>query len=352
MQQLCRRLASPGTLLRPWRHGNQRHSSLVHPLLCILTCSLLSLVVQHCACSLSSASAGARRRFQVVAQVDINPNGNLNCRLNFPDVPQLDSNIEHIEESVFDSIRAQVWMMSPPCQPFTRAGKCRDDQDERAKPLIRLIEVLTRLKFPPEFILLENVKGFEKSNCAKMLLKQLESLNFAFEQFLLTPTQFGIPNERLRYYLIARRKSKDQPKRSYFENNENVAMAFIPGNKFFSKPFQIYDLNQDDESDFPEEYCVARSDRPPVPSDHAIKSTFQLQEILEHPDDSFLVDPKLLLKSKGYCFGKIFYLFGTLFRNVSLFYSARFSQSIFHPKLVFHKVLWTLHQRHWIRRCH
>lgn len=38
-----------------------------------------------------------------------------------------------------------------------------------------------------------------------MVVSILRSLNYFVVEFLLTPLQFGIPNSRLRYYLLARR---------------------------------------------------------------------------------------------------------------------------------------------------
>jgi tRNA (cytosine38-C5)-methyltransferase len=51
--------------------------------------------------------------------------------------------------------------MSPPCQPYTRGGKSLDDKDQRAKGLLNLIDVLSKLSDPPSYIFLENVLNFE-----------------------------------------------------------------------------------------------------------------------------------------------------------------------------------------------
>ena len=50
---------------------------------------------------------------------------------------------------------------------------------------------------------MENVKGFETSHAHDMFIQMLESNEFQYEEFLLGPKQIGIPNSRLRYYLIA-----------------------------------------------------------------------------------------------------------------------------------------------------
>lgn len=52
---------------------------------------------------------------------------------------------------------------------------------------------------------MENVKGFEDSETHGAFLTCLSSRNYVVRQFLLSPDQFGIPNSRLRFFLIATR---------------------------------------------------------------------------------------------------------------------------------------------------
>ena len=56
-----------------------------------------------------------------------------------------------------------------------------------------------------KFILLENVCGFERSDSRDLVIKTLTVAGFSVEEFLICPRQIGIPNSRLRYYLLARR---------------------------------------------------------------------------------------------------------------------------------------------------
>jgi hypothetical protein len=49
---------------------------------------------------------------------------------------------------------ADVWMMSPPCQPFTRGGARRDHADTRTGPFINLMRILATAADPPRFLLL------------------------------------------------------------------------------------------------------------------------------------------------------------------------------------------------------
>lgn len=47
--------------------------------------------------------------------------------------------------------------MSPPCQPFTRNNttESRDNVDNRSKGLLHLIEVISVMYNPPQYVLLE-----------------------------------------------------------------------------------------------------------------------------------------------------------------------------------------------------
>ncbi|KAG0281776.1 tRNA (cytosine-5-)-methyltransferase [Linnemannia exigua] len=51
-----------------------------------------------------------------------------------------------------------------PVSPYTRGGKLLDDQDNRAKPLLHLLDQLEKMKTPPQYLFLENVKNFEVRN--------------------------------------------------------------------------------------------------------------------------------------------------------------------------------------------
>ena len=56
----------------------------------------------------------------------------------------------------------------------------------------------------------QNVVGFETSDCCEKLLETLAETGYTHVEFILTPTQFGIPNSRPRYYLLAYLKPADK----------------------------------------------------------------------------------------------------------------------------------------------
>lgn len=123
------------------------------------------------------------------------------------------TNVEHLPLAFYEKLDADIWLMSPPCQPFTRGGRMRDSADTRSIGLLYLIDVLGKMKKPPRYLFLENVLNFEVSECHRLLMGMLSSLGYRVKEYLLTPCDpwIGIPNTRLRYYLASERVQNDSP---------------------------------------------------------------------------------------------------------------------------------------------
>ncbi|XP_046558603.1 tRNA (cytosine(38)-C(5))-methyltransferase-like [Haliotis rubra] len=141
--------------------------------------------------------------FEVVAAIDINTTANQIYRHNFPDVKLLPSSIDKLTAAQFEAWNIDAVLLSPPCQPFTRMGKKRDVEDIRTKSFMHVLHLISVVKNKPRYILVENVKGFETSEARQRLMGTLTQCSYHYQEFLLTPLQMGIPNCRLRYYLIA-----------------------------------------------------------------------------------------------------------------------------------------------------
>jgi tRNA (cytosine38-C5)-methyltransferase len=99
---------------------------------------------------------------------------------------------------------ADIWLMSPPCQPFTRIGNQQDLRDTRSVSFLHLLSTLAAMPALPRYLFLENVRGFELSDGHARLTEVLVSKGYTVQQYMLSPTQIGIPNTRLRYYCLAR----------------------------------------------------------------------------------------------------------------------------------------------------
>lgn len=100
--------------------------------------------------------------------------------------------------------QADLWWMSPPCTPFSVRGKQKGLHDPRAASLRNLIDLATASALP-QYILIENVVGFKKSDASSFLQKKLAPHGYDFVDFDLCSTQFGVPMRRPRYFLVAMR---------------------------------------------------------------------------------------------------------------------------------------------------
>lgn len=141
----------------------------------------------------------------VVAAVDINRNALAVYRRNFVH-PALTRTIEGLSTQELSGFRADLWWLSPPCQPFTRRGLGRDEDDPRAASLLLLIDRIGEVR--PRSVALENVPGFQGSRCHARLVGTLAAAGYRWREGCLCPTELGVPNRRRRYYLVAAREGE------------------------------------------------------------------------------------------------------------------------------------------------
>lgn len=117
----------------------------------------------------------------------------------------LNNNIQKLTPKEILKMNVNTILMSPPCQPFTRVGNKKDVDDARSNALVHICSILPKLT-TVDFILMENVKGFETSQARDLYIEALKLSGFEYQEFLLSPTEIGVPNTRNRYYCLARRK--------------------------------------------------------------------------------------------------------------------------------------------------
>jgi DNA (cytosine-5)-methyltransferase 1 len=116
---------------------------------------------------------------------------------------------------------ADILIGGPPCQPFSKSGfwargDARRLADPRSGTLGAYLRVLEDLK--PKVFLLENVPGltFDSKDEGIVFLEasidamnQRTGLNYSFEPGLLRATDFGVPQERHRVFIIGHREGTD-----------------------------------------------------------------------------------------------------------------------------------------------
>ncbi|KAI8323054.1 S-adenosyl-L-methionine-dependent methyltransferase [Martensiomyces pterosporus] len=142
---------------------------------------------------------------EVVMSFDMNENANRVYEHNFRMRPN-NKAIDYLVPRDIERHDANCWLLSPPCQPYTRGGKYLDDEDPRARGLVHLLELLPKLDKVPSYLFLENVMNFENSRSRRLAVETLGHLGFEIHECLISPVQLGIPNNRLRYFLIACRR--------------------------------------------------------------------------------------------------------------------------------------------------
>ncbi|KAG7336104.1 hypothetical protein KOW79_000797 [Hemibagrus wyckioides] len=241
---------------------------------------------------------------EVVAAVDVNTTANEIYKHNFPNTPLLPKTIEGMTLNDFNKLDFDVILMSPPCQPFTRIGLQGDVNDPRTKSFLYILDILPRLIKMPRFILLENVKGFETSSARNALIKTLQDCQYNFQELMISPTCLGIPNSRLRYFLIA----KAPPDSFSFQKTTEILEGF-------PKSESSYDT---DSPTIPDSHCSTvnggmREDGTIIYKMETVqelerkksqdneKTVKRLQDFLEEDKqgtdmDSYLLPPKILLR--------------------------------------------------------
>lgn len=156
-------------------------------------------------CGIGGCAAALAGQARVVAAVDLNANALAAYARNFPH-PALARNLESLPAATYRAWNADLWWLSPPCQPFTTRGYGRDADDPRARPFLAVVARLAEVR--PRYVALENVPGFAGSQVHGRLLATLERAGYgAVHERLLCPSELGVPNRRQRYYLVAARET-------------------------------------------------------------------------------------------------------------------------------------------------
>lgn len=151
-------------------------------------------------CGIGGASAALGTGVEVIAAVDNHLDAVSVYQQNFPDHKVYVKNIEKLTATqVARWGAADLWWMSPPCQPHTVLGKKLDMDDPRSASLARLLKLIEEL-IPPN-LAMENVPGFAQSQSRELLVNVMDQCGYTISEEVVCPTQWGWPNRRQRFYL-------------------------------------------------------------------------------------------------------------------------------------------------------
>ena len=140
-------------------------------------------------------------------------------------------NDEHPEVQELKQIAPDVLIGGPPCQDFSAAGKRNGNgKNGNLTPLFAELA----LKINPTWIVMENVNtiktiGEDQLTKAKSLLKEG---GYGITTVVLNAADFGVPQNRKRFFLIARKNGKDN---EMFEHLSRQKKPRISVKDYFSK---------------------------------------------------------------------------------------------------------------------
>lgn len=92
-----------------------------------------------------------------------------------------------------------------PCQAFSYAGKQKGFADTRGTLFFEIERLLESAKKKPKVLLLENVRGFtthDNGRTFQTVLERLSALGYGVKPLLLNSSNFGVPQNRIRVYLV------------------------------------------------------------------------------------------------------------------------------------------------------
>ena len=108
-----------------------------------------------------------------------------------------------------------------PCQPFSSMNTKKDINDPRRTLLKSFADLIQETK--PDFVFMENVAGIEKLDCDSLeyFKNMLTKLKYKFDGRVIEAANYGIPQFRKRYVLIASKTTKISLPKYTIDNPDN-----------------------------------------------------------------------------------------------------------------------------------
>ena len=92
-----------------------------------------------------------------------------------------------------------------PCQAFSYAGKKKGFADTRGTLFFEIERLLINMRRKPQFIFLENVRGFtshDKGRTCSTVLRKLAEIGYKTKLLVLNSSTFNVPQNRVRVYIL------------------------------------------------------------------------------------------------------------------------------------------------------
>lgn len=167
----------------------------------------IGVVVPELTCLEICAGAGGQSLgleqagFAHAAAVEIDPHACETLRLNRPGWDVIELDVHHFKGVDYRGV--DLLAGGVPCPPFSIAGKQLGADDERDlfPQALRLVE-----ESEPTAVMLENVRGLATARFARyreQVLDRLRELGYETEWQVLNASEFGVPQLRPRFILVA-----------------------------------------------------------------------------------------------------------------------------------------------------
>lgn len=190
-----------------------------------------------------SAADSLNLKTECLLSSEINPEAQLVYRKNFADTPLGDIRL-------IDRLpKHDILLAGFPCQSFSAAGKKAGFGDTRGTLFFEIMRLIDTAK--PQAFIFENVRGLVSHDGGRTLetIKQeITSRGYSFDCFLLNSSNFSLPQNRVRVYLVGILNASPQfdlvsdlgPKDSHSCNHQQLSL-FSP----LSKLVTVADILED-----------------------------------------------------------------------------------------------------------
>lgn len=114
----------------------------------------------------------------------------------------------------FNDLKPDIIVGGPPCQDFSHAGK-RDESLGRAGLTISYAKIISEVR--PRFFVMENVPRIATSEKIKDAIKIFKKSNYGLSCKVLDASLCGVPQKRLRFFLVGELGGQDNALLPYLE---------------------------------------------------------------------------------------------------------------------------------------
>jgi len=165
-------------------------------------------------------SEGLRQAgFEITIGLDFDSKAATTYQANFPEALFFNDDIRKVDEKILVKAFKEenrekeplLFVACAPCQPFSTQNKSKSEDDIRRTLLDETHRFISKLK--PEYILIENVPGLqkidkEKDGPYKRFITFLESKKYKIIEFIAKSEEYGVPQKRKRFVLLACKSAK------------------------------------------------------------------------------------------------------------------------------------------------